>query len=121
MHNLLIKNYAMCDTLVLNVIFKNDFIFAGAQLKQWFTNIRDSYNRADKGLTSTKSGSGRAAVTQPRAQFLLDHASFLHGCVTRIGSRISNAPGKEGLNTVSIFAWPNYVPKKFILSLDQIM
>ncbi len=66
---------------------------------QWYTNIRDTFNRASNSRTT---------VTATRSKWILEKASFLKGQVTRIEHRISKAPGKQGMNVVSIFAWPNY-------------
>ena len=66
--------------------------------------MRDTYNRASRD--QSPSGSGLPPHTAPRAAFLIEKAKFLHGQVTRIGSRISNAPGKKGINVVSIYILP---------------
>ncbi len=89
-------------SMFFNVIFFKcffNFIIAAEQLNQWYTNIKDTFNRASNSRTT---------VTAPRSKWLLEKASFLAGHVVRIELRISKAPGKEGINVVSIFAWPNY-------------
>ncbi len=75
------------------------FFVAAEQLMQWYTNIRDTFNKASNS---------KKTVTAPRSKWILEKASFLQGQVTRIEHRSSNAPGKEGTNVVSILAWSNY-------------